>query len=226
VNVASRGTVSVALFVSGVLSIPAVIAADCHHADDNDTSLAATSTVAGRFAHPTLGATPTAAAPPGLSAPAASSGAALGDEARSAAGLAALPPSRVVGRSATGAATATTTAITQARIRGFAGVAPGATVSGQVQIRAIVSGTLNAITYTLNGSVLISYDSLWQPFLFAPDGMGLDTTKLPNGVYTLTAMPRDSAAVPASITFRIVNLGGSILASSFGSGAGLSYYIR
>jgi hypothetical protein len=216
VKVVRRGTVGMALFVSGVLSIPAVIAADCHSTDDGETSLAASSTQFGRTPRPSLTDSPGAPGTPGApGAPPTNFGAALGDAAQSTP----TPSNQLATQTA---ATAGPSGFARAKIRGFAGVTPGAIVSGQIQIRAIVAGTLNAVTYTLDGSVLISYDSLWQPYLFSPDGLGLDTTKIPNGVYTLTAMPRDSNAIPASITFQVANPGRPVLAS----GSGLHYYVR
>lgn len=215
-KVVKRGTAGIALFVSGVLSIPAVVAVDGAHASNLDTSLAAaSSSSASGSSRSTLtynrGATTSR----------------FGSMAGSVVGPALSSAARgILAREALGAAKDSTSAITQARIRGFGGVAPGGTVSGQVQIRAIVTGTLNAITYTLNGPMLISYDSLWAPYLFSPDGMGLDTTRLPNGIYTLTAMPRDSAGVPATLTFRIANPRDPVLASSLASGASLSYFNR
>ncbi len=208
-KVVKRGTVGIALFVSGVLSIPAVVAVDRSHSGDLDNSLASSATTGSSTAY-------------GAGAPNLGFGGLAGTASVSP--VPAQPSGGIVQRGAAGAATASTSAITQARIRGFAGVTPGGTVSGQVQIRAIVTGTLNAITYTLNGSILISYDSLWQPYLFSPDGMGLDTTKIPNGIYTLRAVPRDSAGVSASVTFQVLNRNTPVLASSLAAPASYSYY--
>jgi hypothetical protein len=190
VDLVRRGTVGVALFVTGVFAMPAVAALGAtgarNGASDTDTILS--------------GARPTTAVPRARrshTAASLTSSATTGPRAARSAASPAFAATRPLAAPAAGVTP---------RVLGVVGVRTGARLSGVVAIGVSTQGALTGVEYTLTGAnSAIAYTAYQAPWAFTPDDAGWDTRRLPNGVYTLVARPLGANTRPVTVTFWVAN---------------------
>jgi hypothetical protein len=85
-------------------------------------------------------------------------------------------------------------------------------VSGTVAVEAVISGnTISQVVFELTGAATLGNTERYSPYVFLGDRngtpIGWDTTKYPNGAYTLKATATDTtgAASSVSVTFTVAN---------------------
>ncbi|WP_261562737.1 hypothetical protein, partial [Frankia tisae] len=89
----------------------------------------------------------------------------------------------------------------------FAGVQPGERISGFRAIRVESASYDGPLEYVLNGPIVPFRLNLNQaPYGFNPHTGGWQTTEVPNGDYTLTAIPTEVASDQISIKFTVSNV--------------------
>jgi hypothetical protein len=91
----------------------------------------------------------------------------------------------------------------------FDGVREGEILAGFRLIRVVASAHYGgALEFVLNGPIPPWQASLSRPpYTFAPSvgGQGWQTTEVPNGLYTLTAIPTGAASSSISVSFTVRN---------------------
>ena len=92
-------------------------------------------------------------------------------------------------------------------VTGFSGVKEGQAVTGKAAIEAIVSGTKIArVVFQLDGPKPATKTDRNKPYFFMGDSNGVpngwDTTKYPNGAYTLTATAINSGGQRGALAIR------------------------
>jgi hypothetical protein len=88
----------------------------------------------------------------------------------------------------------------------FAGVRNGETIFGFRRIQVESNSYGGPLEYVLNGPIPPYQLALSRPpYLFSPQTGGWLTTAVPNGLYTLTAIPTEVANAQISITFTVSN---------------------
>ncbi|WP_261569998.1 hypothetical protein [Frankia gtarii] len=88
----------------------------------------------------------------------------------------------------------------------FAGIQPGERISGFRVIRVESASYDGPLEYVLNGPIVPFRLNLDRPpYVFNPHAGGWQTTEVPNGDYTLTAIPTEVATEQISITFTVSN---------------------
>ncbi|EIV93588.1 hypothetical protein [Frankia sp. QA3] len=91
----------------------------------------------------------------------------------------------------------------------FTGIRPGERISGFRTIQVESASYDGPLEYVLNGPIAPFRRDLSQPpYVFNPHAGGWQTTEVPNGEYTLTAIPTEVANDQISITFTVSNEAG------------------
>ncbi|SNQ47417.1 conserved hypothetical protein [Frankia canadensis] len=88
----------------------------------------------------------------------------------------------------------------------FIGVKDGETISGFRLIQVEAASYTGPLEYVLNGPIQ-TYDMpvARPPYIFSVASGGWQTTEVPNGQYTLTAIPTEAAYNQISVTFTVSN---------------------
>ncbi|WP_462187053.1 MULTISPECIES: hypothetical protein [unclassified Frankia] len=88
----------------------------------------------------------------------------------------------------------------------FAGIHQGETISGFRTIRVETTGYAGTLTYVLNGPIgPYRRDLPGPPYLFTPHPGGWQTSEVPDGLYTLTAILVGAGNTQISISFTVSN---------------------
>ncbi|MCM3922604.1 hypothetical protein ND748_13160 [Frankia sp. AiPs1] len=92
----------------------------------------------------------------------------------------------------------------------FAGIRPGERISGFRTIRVVSTSYSGPLEFVLNGPIAPFRLNLTQPpYVFNPHIGGWKTSEVPNGEYTLTAIPTEAANDHISIVFTVSNDAGA-----------------
>ncbi|KJE21483.1 hypothetical protein FF36_04169 [Frankia torreyi] len=88
----------------------------------------------------------------------------------------------------------------------FAGIRPGERIFGFRAIRVVSTRYSGPLEFVLNGPIApFRLDLSQPPYIFNPHVGGWKTTEVPDGEYTLTAIPTQVANDHISITFTVGN---------------------